>query len=37
MMLAMRVLRLGWGAGRSGLRNEFEVTEAEAAAFHDQV
>jgi len=30
-------VRRGWGAGCSGLRNEFEVTEVEAAAFHDQV
>ncbi len=31
------VVRIGWGAGCSGLRNEFEVTEVEAAAFHDQL
>ncbi len=30
-------VRRGWGAGCSGLRNEFEVTEVETAAFHDQV
>ncbi len=30
-------VRRGGGAGCSGLRNEFEVTEVEAAAFHDQV
>ncbi len=30
-------VRRVWGAGCSGLRNEFEVTEVEAAAFHDQV
>ncbi len=30
-------VRRGWGAGCSGLRNEFKVTEVEAAAFHDQV
>jgi len=30
-------VRRGWGAGCSGLRNEFEVTEVEAAAFYDQV
>jgi len=39
MMQAMRVLRSGWGAGCSGLRNEFriEVIEVEAATFHDQL
>jgi len=30
-------VRRGWGAGYSGLRNEFEVIEVEATAFHDQV
>jgi len=35
MMQAIRVLRVrrGWGAGCSGLRNEFEVIEVEVGAF----
>jgi len=30
-------VRKGWGPGCSSFRNEFEVTEVEAAAFHDQM
>jgi len=30
-------VRRGWGAGCSGLGNEFEVIEVKAATFHDQV